>query len=288
MPDPFFADLYRDTEHLIWPSSEQVRQRGRQRTRRTRMATGLAGVVAVALVATGAAALAGGPDGPPPVPLDSGSPTASPPPSPGPSPTTSPTGSPTPTTGATPSGTPPRTSSGPTSATGDPAIPAAAMLQLADLPQGFRLTGSDLDGDWSLEAAWAVLNCRSEPPSITPGQVARRGAVFDSPTANITQRVTRHSGGNAATSMERVRKLVTDCRPDRVGASVSILGEELAGEESLLVGSDIEGTQSRWLFVRQGDLVAQVWLGRGDVTPADVRPYAQAVADRLCTGTDAC
>jgi hypothetical protein len=158
------------------------------------------------------------------------------------------------------------------------------MLQLADLPEGFWFTGGDIDGDWPLESV--TIYCRGESPSITPGEVARRGAVFDSPTAGIIQRVTRHSAGNAATAMDRVRQ-VADCVPHRPGDSVSILAEGLGGEESLLVGSVIEGHQKRWLFVRQGDLVAQVWLD-SETTPAEARRYARPVADRLCAGTDAC
>jgi hypothetical protein len=159
------------------------------------------------------------------------------------------------------------------------------MLRLADLPEGFRLRGSNLDGDWSLEAA--TTRCRNESPLITPGEVARRGIVFDSPTTTIIERVTRHSGGNAARAMDRVRQLVTDCVPIRQGISLSILAEGLGGEESLLVDSVTEGHGSQWLFVRQGDLVAQVWL-KSDTTPVQARQYARPVADRLCAGTDTC
>lgn len=288
MPDPLFADLYRETEHLSWAPTEQVRRRGRQRTRRTRIAAGLACVVAVAVVATGAAALAGRPDAAPPIPPATESPAPAPPPSTGPSRTATPT--PTgPSGAATPSqtptgpvGTPSTSNSRPST---DSSIPAAAMLQLADLPTGFRAMGNDLDGDWSLESV--TIYCRDRSPLITVGEVARRGAVFDSPTDGIIQRVTRHSGGNAATSMDRVSQLVTGCVPYREGDSLSILGTGLGGDESLLVGSLIEGQPSRWLFVRQGDLVAQVSLDSA-TTPTEARRYAHAVAERLCAGTDAC
>ncbi|MGC5018934.1 hypothetical protein [Micromonospora sp. DT47] len=288
MPDPFFADLYRDTENLTWAATEQVRRRGRQRTRRTRAAAVLASVVAVGVVATGAVALAGRPGPVPVIPAT-------------PSPSVSPT-TPAPTPAAPtpvvppPSVTPSQTTRSPKadltspgrtspSTPADPAVPAAAMLRLADLPDGFRAAGSDLDGDWTLESV--TIYCSGESPSITPGEVARRGAVFDSPTARITQRVTRHSGDQAGTAMDRVRELVSGCKFERQGNSLSILGERLGGEESLLVGALIEGVPSRWLFVRQGDLVAQVWLDK-DTTPTDARRYAEPVADRLCAGTDDC
>ncbi|MFI7608569.1 hypothetical protein ACIBTV_25930 [Micromonospora sp. NPDC049366] len=292
MPDQLFTDMLHDTRDLIWAPTEQVRHRGRQRTRRTRIVAGLAGVVAVAVVATGAVAFAGGPDAAPPLPPATGSPTPTPTPTPTPSatPSTAPnaTGSPNPTGSPSTKGTPSspaKTSGRPTDGSTDRSIPAAAMLQLADLPAGFRNSGSDLDGDWTLESV--TIYCGNRSPSITPGEVARRGVSFDSPTSSMTERVTRHSGGNAATAMDRVRELVTGCRPARAGDSLSILATGLAGDESLMVGSSIDGRQSRWLFVRQGDLVAQVWLAE-EPTPDEAKPYARKVAARLCTATPTC
>ncbi|SDZ17608.1 hypothetical protein SAMN05444365_106163 [Micromonospora pattaloongensis] len=281
MPDPLFAELYRDTEYLTWAPTEQVRRRGRQRTRRTRIAAGLASAVAVAVVATGAAALAGRPDASPPAP-----PATNPP---APSSTPSRAADPTPSRGptsadATPPG-PPRTSSRPSTETPDPAVPAAALLQLSDLPDGFVRRESDLDGDWSLEAV--TIYCRNNSPSIRVGEVALRGVVFDSPTAGLIERVTRHSGDNAAMSMDRVRRVARECVPHREGDSLSIMAEGLAGDESVLVGAVIEGKPGRWLFVRQGDLVAQLRLDSKS-TPAEARIYAQRAANRLCAGTDAC
>ncbi|MFC3503396.1 hypothetical protein ACFOOK_20815 [Micromonospora krabiensis] len=286
MPDQLFTDMLRDTRDLTWAPTEQVRRRGRQRTRRTRIVAGLAGVVAVAVVAAGAVAFAGGPDPAPPIPPATGSPT----PTPSPTPSTAPsaTGSPTPTGSPSTEGTPsspPKTSGRPTGGSTDRSIPAAAMLQLADLPAGFRNSGSDLDGDWTLESV--TIYCAGRSPSITPGEVARRGATFDSPTSSMIERVTRHSGGNAATAMDRVRDLVTGCRPERAGDSLSIVATGLAGDESLMVASSISGHQSHWLFVRQGDLVAQVWLAE-QPSPDEAKPYARKVANRLCAGTPSC
>jgi hypothetical protein len=290
MPDPLFADLYRDTERLTWVPMEQVRRRARQRVQRTRIAAGLASVMAVAVVVTGAAALASRPDAAPPiVPA-----TESPHPAPTPSPTHTPTPSAEPSrtrTPTNPTGTPTTSPSSSRPST-DPAIPASAMLQLADLPAGFDLTEGEPDGDWSLESV--AIYCRNESPSISVGEVARRGRFFDSVTDRMTQRVTRHSGENAATAMDRIRELVTGCVPSRQGDSLSILADGLGGDEALMVGWKDERALSRWLFVRQGDLVAQVWLGSlflplpKDVVGTDERRYAQSVAERLCAGTDAC
>ncbi|MGI5524574.1 hypothetical protein ACQEUX_27065 [Micromonospora sp. CA-259024] len=286
MPDSLFTDLFRDTEQLTWHPTEQVRQRARRRTRQTRIASVLAGAVAVAVVATGAVALAGGQDGAPtPVLPATGSPT----PTPVPSATPSRTPSPPPATSNTPVAPPSSPSAtsdrSPTGST-NPAVPAAAMLRLSDLPAGFTMTEGDVDGDWSLESV--SIYCRNASSSTAVGQIAQRTVSFDSPTASMIQRVTRHSAGNAATVLDRVRAKFSDCTPIRTGDSLSVLADGLgAGDESLLVGSTIEGEPSRWLVVRQGDLVAQVTLDM-DTTPEEARTYARPVAQRLCAGTDAC
>ncbi|WP_246248368.1 hypothetical protein, partial [Micromonospora maritima] len=191
----------------------------------------------------------------------------------------------------TPSGSPSRTPSGPAATSGTPsarppsrAVPAAAMLQLADLPTGFTRT-TNVDGDWSLESV--TIYCGNESPSLQVGQVASRSVQFDSPSDWLVQRVTRHSGTSAATVMQRVRQLVTGCEPARPGDSLSVLAESLGGDDALLVGSEIEGTPSRWLFVRRGDLVAQLRVDH-QTTPVEARRTASSVADRLCAGTDAC
>lgn len=283
MPDPLFTDMYRDTEQLTWAPVEQVRRRGRRRTRRTRIAAGLASAVAVAVVATGAVALAGGQGTtPPPVPPATGSPSPTATPSPAPSPTASPTASPTP---AGPASSPGRSTTRPT-AVSDPAIPSAALLRTADLPSGYRAAGSDLGGDWSLDAA--TIRCRNEAPPLTVRERAERGAVFRAAgDLAIIERVRRYTVADARTAVDRARRTVTGCQPHRPGDSMSVLDTGFAGDESLLIGSSFEGTQSRWLFVRQGDLVAEVWLD-SMTDAAAARRLAQRAADRLCAGTDAC
>ncbi|MFI6782200.1 hypothetical protein [Micromonospora sp. NPDC050276] len=280
MPDQPFVDLFQDTEHLRWAPTEQVRERGRRRTRQTRIAATLAGLVTVALLATGAVALADGQEGAPtPVLPATGSPTPTPTPSATPTPSTRDTPGPPPSSPSTTSGSP---SNGSTST----AIPATAMLRLTDLPAGFTMTEGDIDGDWSLESV--SIYCRDAPSWTSNGRLAQRTVSFDSPTASMIQRVVRYSRGNAAVEMDGVRALFTDCIPRGATSSMSVLADGLgAGDESLLVGSDIEGVRSRWLVVRQGDLVAQIALDT-DTTPKEARRYAQPVAQRLCAGTDTC
>lgn len=284
MPDPIFSDLYRDTEHLVWPPTEQVRRRGRQRTRRTQIAAGLATVVAVGVVASGVA-LARPDVAPPPVPPATVEPTT-----PAPTPTPSSTPSAEPSASGTPTpertvGRPSGTTGGSTGRPSSRTIPAAAMLQLADLPTGFTMQTGKVDGDWSLEFMSSF--CVNESPTLSDGEVATRSVAFDSPSDWIVERVTRHSGTSATTVMRNLRKLVTGCEMEQPGDSMSIMAESLGGDDGVLVGSDVGGRPGRWLVVRQGDLVAQLRLD-SQTTPAEARRTARSVANRLCAGTDTC
>ncbi|WP_027661547.1 hypothetical protein [Salinispora fenicalii] len=281
MPDPLFTELYDDTETLNWDPADQVLARARRRTRHTRLVLGLASAVTVAVVATGAVALAEGPDPvPPSLPATN-------------SPSPSPTGIPTPTVSPTPSSSPttvppsesPETTDQPTLSPPSSDVPAAAMLRTADLPTGFRAAGDDLGGDWSFRAGSSYA-CE-EVGQSWPGEKAFRGAAFSKGTeSTVIERVERHSEEAAKTTMGNVRREVAGCiplNPDSKGMEVFASG--LAGDESLLVGR--AGDLSfRWLFVRQGELVAQVWL-KG-VDPAEDQRIAERAAARLCAGTDAC
>ncbi|MEO3770746.1 hypothetical protein [Micromonospora sp. B9E7] len=281
MPDSLFTDLFRDTEQLTWHPTEQVRQRGRRRARQTRIATVLAGAVVVAVVATGAVALAGGEDGAPtPVLPATGSPT----PTPTPSATPTPTPSTRDTPGAPPS-SPSTTSGGPSSGSTSPAIPAAALLRASDLPRGFQAAGSDLDGDWSFD--FAASNACADTPSLSAKERAERGAVFGKPGASsVIERVRRYSLDDAKATIVWART-VTECEPRREQYSLSVVDSGFAGDGSLLIRFDAAGLISYTLFVRQGDLVAEVWLG-SLTNRTEAGRLAQRAADRLCAGTDAC
>ncbi|MGV9763307.1 hypothetical protein [Micromonospora tulbaghiae] len=285
MPDPIFSDLYRDTEHLVWPPTEQVRRRGRQRTRRTQIAAGLATVVAVGVVASGVA-LARPDVAPPPVPPATVEPTTpAPTPTPSSTPSAEPSASGTPTPDRTTGGPAAAIGGGPTSRAPSRTIPAAAMLQLADLPTGFTMQTGRVEGDWSVEFIASL--CVNESPTLADGQVATRSVAFDSPTDWVVQRVTRHSGTSATTVMKNLRKLVTGCEMEQPGDSLSIMAESLGGDDGVLVGSEVGGRPGRWLVVRQGDLVAQLRLD-SQTTPTEARRTARTVANRLCAGTDTC
>ncbi|MFI6331147.1 hypothetical protein ACIBBG_22940 [Micromonospora chersina] len=280
MPDQLFSDLYRDTDGLTWAPVEEVRRRGRQRTRRVRVAGALAVAVAVGVLASGAAVLAGQRDATPPLPPATVVPTT---------PDADPTVSPTPPAESSPShsarSSRPPTGGSPSSRPPRRTVPAAATLQLADLPTGFTMSQGMGEVDWTLESVAA--SCANKLPALSVGVLATRAAEFDSPTAWLAERVTRHSQADAVTSMKRVRRIVADCVPARPGDSLSILAEGLGGDDGVLVGGEIKGIPARWLFVRRGDLVAQLRLDH-QTTPDEARRFAEPAADRLCAGTDAC
>ncbi|WP_019870111.1 hypothetical protein [Salinispora oceanensis] len=161
------------------------------------------------------------------------------------------------------------------------------MLRTEDLPTGFRAAGDDLDGDWSFHAVTSYT-CEEDGQSW-PGEKAFRGAVFYKGTeGTVIERVERHSEEGAKTTMGNVRREVDGCTPLNPDSSegMEVFASGLAGDESLLVGRIGEKATSRWLFVRQGELVAQVWL-KG-VDPVEDQRIAERTAARLCAGTDAC
>ncbi|MEH0822001.1 MULTISPECIES: hypothetical protein [unclassified Micromonospora] len=289
MPDPLFADLYRDTEHLSWAPTEQVRRRGRQRTRRTRIAASLASVVAVAVVAGGVAALAGGPDAAPlPVTPGTGSPTPTSTPTSTPSTTPGPNRSPSAPSrpdGAS-SSRPPQTSSRPTTAAADPAIPTAAMLQNGDGPAGYRVSGGDIDGDWNL--AFSAAGCtRADHPLFRLDARAERGRrLSGGPDRMVLQRVERLSSRDADRYLGLVRDRVDSCGGGSV--TLTVVASGFAGEESVLVRARYtSGGESLHLFVRQGDLVSELWQ-KGLTDLAASRELGRDAARRLCAGTDSC
>ncbi|MFC8618217.1 hypothetical protein ACFT9M_17635 [Micromonospora purpureochromogenes] len=285
MPDPLFADLYRDTEHLSWAPTDQVRRRGRQRIRRTRIAAGLASVVAVAVVAGGVAALAGGRDAAPlPVTPGTGSPTPTSTPSTDPGPTRSPS-APSRPDDASPS-RPPQTSSRPTTSAADPAIPTAAMLQNGDGPSGYRVAGGDIDGDWNL--AFSAAGCaRADHPLFRLDARAERGRrLSGGPDRMVLQRVERLSPRDADRYLGLVRDRVDSCGGESV--TLTVVASGFAGEESVLVRARYtSGGEALHLFVRQGDLVSELWQ-KGLTDPAASRELGRDAARRLCAGIDSC
>ncbi|MDG4827742.1 hypothetical protein O7627_00295 [Solwaraspora sp. WMMD1047] len=269
MPEPLFDNLYRDTEQLHWAPTEQVRRRGRQRSRRLAAGTVLASAVAVAVVASGVVALAGRPDvGPVPPPPATNSPTPSPTPSPNP-----------PAVPTTPPPSVPPDGPSAESRGSSPTIPAEAMLQLSDLPTGFQQEAlSRGEGDWTL--AFAASLCEQSWNAFGLPHVADRYVAFRSPQVGVLQEAKRYRDENAARYLDRVRAGVESCS-DRF----SVLDEDFAGEESLVIQFDAGGLVSLYVVVRQDDLVTTVWRS-GQPDQAAATRLGERAADRLCAGTE--
>ncbi|MGI5212721.1 hypothetical protein [Plantactinospora sp. CA-290183] len=279
MPDPLFDPLYRDTEHLSWAPTADVRLRGRQRAVRQRVTMLAAGsVVAIAASLGALVALPGSDSGPTPPDVIATPPTPS---------TSAPTPSAGPTATATPSGTTPPTTPSRTADSGDagepadrgdpdPAIPAAAMLQVSDLPSGFRIIEPEFEGDGSLGFFSTV--CGNDWTSGGP-DTAERKRFFAAEGTGIDQRVNRYPRTVAQRYMSALRADVQGCRD----AELTIADQGFAGQESMLVLSGDNG----WILVRQGDLLTEITVDNGSDT-AEARRLGARAAQRLCAGTDAC
>lgn len=276
MPDPLFAELYDDTETLNWDSADQVRERARRRTRRTRLVAGLASAAAVAVVATGAVAVARNPDPAPPLPPATNSPS--------PSPSVSPTPSLSPSPTKVPPSEPPESAAHPTSSPPSPDVPAAAMLQPADLP-GWQRSRPARTVD-ALE--FAASKC-DDPDwlALKMPKLAERSESFQAGLDGGTrQQVLRFPDRSAAQFIYQVRADIESC-----GGGVddfSVVDSGFAGEESLMINyAENKGLSSLFVMVRQGDLVSVVYLDlRTDQD--DARVIGTRAAARLCAGTDAC
>ncbi|MBF9131121.1 hypothetical protein I0C86_19460 [Plantactinospora sp. S1510] len=272
MPDSVFEDLYRDTEQVHWASTSEVQHRARQLARRrtlTVLATALVLLVGGGTGVLTALADSGTPNLPDVVATAPVTPTATPP--------------------VTPPNEPTITPSRPASdaeSRADRAIPAAAMLQGSDVPSGFRPSGQDVDGDWTLNFLLSAL-CESKDPWPHPGRkIAERGQSFTNGQRSLLQRVDRYAGQDAKRALAAVRTNVNNCVA-RDRAEISIVGQGFAGEESLLVYSENEGLGNLLIFVRQGDLLAEIWRKDG-TDRADALRLADRAAARLCVGTNVC
>ena len=259
MPDPLFAGLYRDTEHLTWASTEQLRGRARQLTRR-RIGAALASVVAVSVVAAGAVALAGRPDSVPrPLPPATGSPT----------PSAAPTLPPAPFPPPDPD---------------EPPIEEVAMLQPGDVTAGYRPAGEEADDDWSFKSRTAGCLDPNHPLSRAIPPRAERDRTFQRGADELLfERVQRHWNPSMVT--QAVRGTVEVCGDE--GIALTILEDvpwrlgHHPGELLVIRIDHAGGGSSLHIVVTAGILLAEVW-GKGLLDPAEARRLAQRATDRLC------
>ncbi|MBE1485987.1 hypothetical protein [Plantactinospora soyae] len=282
MPDPVFEYLYRDTEQVRWAPTSEVQHRGRQLTRQ-RMLTVLAAAL-VLLVGGGVGALnALANSGPPKLPDVVATNPVTPTPSPTRATTTPPSvGTPsTPPTNASPDGNG-RSTEG-EEPTGD-AIPLAAMLQVSDLPSGYRPYPYESDeggnGHWHVQFLSMICGNKWKSGGGVERVGDRERHFRNAGNEGIQQQVSRYPQTSSTRYIPRLRTDLEGCRD----FEVAIGDQGFAGDESMVV---IRPDNSGWIIVRKGDLVAEI--GVRDVSkPAEVRRLADAAVDRLCNGTDRC
>lgn len=275
MPDPLFDGLYREVDKLRWPRSEEMRRRGHRAFVRRRVTMAAATVLAVLAggVLTGQAL---GVEGTPP-------PAATEPPavSPSPSGPASPSAALSPSSDPSPSAP---DSEDPPTASPDTAPLASAMLRVEDFPGAWEREPNRVgDGDWSFAfSASAVCSERLQRPVAS---VDILDQAYRSESQTVIQRVERYAAGDAERYLQFVRTQVEECDSFRSSDGLTIQDEGFAGAESVLVRTVFAGVRSEYIFVRQGDLVTEVWAK----TAFDSFgvPLAQRAADRLC-GATAC
>ncbi|WP_422772842.1 hypothetical protein ACN28C_07600 [Plantactinospora sp. WMMC1484] len=287
MPDHLFQNLYRDTEGLRWATADQVRERGRKRARRQAV-TGV--VVVIALVIAGSAgvvtALAGSATPPDRSDVVATPPSTTSPATPSPSaapPSGTPSAGPSTTAGRNSSTAPSGGSGTPSDADrtgggteGGVRVPGAVMLQVSDLPPGYRVYVPEFEGDWQLN----FFSFLCDDWSANGPALAYRERYFRSAPLGMQQRTERHGQTAASEYISRLRASVRGC-PE---AGLEIADEDFAGDDSMFVVLD---DAHGWIIVRRGDLVTEIAV---DVTSdgAQVRRLAGRAATRLCAGTDAC
>jgi hypothetical protein len=283
MPDPLFDGLYREADKLRWPASEEVRRRGHLAQVRRRVTVA---AVAVLVLLTGgvlAGQALGGEASPPPVatePPVASTPTATQTPSPTP-PSASPSAEPSPTPPTEPAQEAPESEDPPAASPEEEPL-AAAMLRVEDLPAGAWERVDDVDGDWSFAFSASVL-CNRQLPTPVSWLDQREQKYLDGSQV-IIQLVDRYPAGTAEQFMDYVRRQVEECEPFRESQGLTIHQEGFAGADSIVVSAIYEnGGDVQHIFVRQGDLVTELWAK--PAPDAYGVPLAQRAADRLCNAT---
>ena len=245
------------------------------RRRRRRIVTGAAAAV---VVLTGVSMLLANAviqaDGSPPPIAGSPSPVVS----------TGSTGQPNQTSSRSPAAT---DSSGPS--LGRAKIPIEAMLTASDLGDGYTVEDSEYRGGGEL-ASLAQFCDKFTPLRYTgpqPPQSERRFRGFEKRLEpGVGELMSLTSEPHAKWYMAWVRDFVADCKDYTAGTdryTLEVLGEGFAGQDSIIVGQ----TASRWVFVRQGELIAELFFADGQSVER-LTEVARSAADRMCEATAVC
>lgn len=178
----------------------------------------------------------------------------------------------------------------------------AALLVAAEFGPGYAI---DSDGPADPEAVRFASACPDwRPPAgtVEGPVVAASARTFRAPRGHFDSlQVLRYAGDGAAAAMEYAERRLTACPQYEevadpgviVATTWSVLATGFAGAESLAVRQRTErnGVLSNvdfYLLVRQGDLVAYVWLSDQRWTGEALRALGGRVAVRLCAATEAC
>ena len=116
------------------------------------------------------------------------------------------------------------------------------------------------EGDWIFEAGATNLGCPQgwkPSPESERARALRKGKPQDD--TFVLQHTGRYPPGAAADYLDEIRSRVAACRP-RPGTSVRIAAQGFAGQQSLLVVFDYgEGSVSKHIFVREGDVLTEIF-----------------------------
>jgi hypothetical protein len=265
--------LGQDLHGLRWSEAAAVRSCARRIRGRAVALTSLA-VVLVLGAGTATAWYAFGRPSAAPVPVGT---VTAPPVPPTPEPTIEPTHTPTPTPSPSPS---------------VDLVPLAAMLQPADLGDGWRVETEQLKGDLGLgligRVCWNELSTPSSAHVIggrSRGLTNRPDGVpaaENDPYSYVSVEATRYEPGWATVDLaEWLADTHKPCSYDNQTHTLTVIDSGFAGDQSILMRyAQSTGFQEYFAFVRRGDIVVLV-----RVTPDDLDLLHQAsgaTAQRLC------
>jgi hypothetical protein len=286
--------LIQSTSEVIFEMPSEIRRRGeRRRILRRTAVTGLV-IVSVIGIGVGSAWALSGPAPAPDVAVT---------PSPSKPHATSvpPTKPPTHTTTTPPATTSPpatRTPSESPRSTGEPAtpqsIPAAAMLQPADVGSGY--TASDAQqGDDHGSIAMMMSYCgQGDYTNADEHRVVnRKRNVHADDERYVLEEVSGYQNTWAARHMDDLRAVLPRCTTvDIMGnpnqrATLTVVDSNFTGDGAILIRETRNGTVQYHAVVRQGSVEARLRIHNG-ATQSQARAVVVAAGARLCNATPSC
>lgn len=275
--DELTAALRADAGQVRWADPGQVRGRGASRTRRTVLVAGVATLLVISGGVAAGAVLAD---------RDGATPT---PPAASATPSSEPTLSPEPTA------SPGRTASpqSPDASNGVPKVevPDSALLQPEDMGPGYTVGGKQGLEDGQLAF---LFGAACEVPKWTDTYDHRVGygnvGSLTPPAGEpgVRQMINRYESGQAERHMKDLRAIVERCADmsaDGTRWTLKVVMTGFAGDEAIVVRvvrSGEAGPQTTYhVFVREGDLVTELWFDPGPDS-GEVGAIGAKAGARLC------